>query len=97
MKKAFASIILALSITPAMAQHHHHPNYGYRGPSWGWYAAPLVAGAIGYGIARYQQPVIVQPPVVQQPPVYIQQPYCTAWVEVMNPDGSITRSRTCNQ
>jgi hypothetical protein len=59
-----------------------------------------IAGAVIYDI--YNRPVVVQQPpvVVQQPPVYqYPQPMqnCTPWTETMNPNGTITRTRTCNQ
>lgn len=83
-----------------MAQHHHHgygPHHGYyRGPNIGWWVAPVVVGAIGYELGR-QQTVIVQQPqvVVQNPPIQIQGQTCTPWTETQHPDGTITRTRTC--
>jgi hypothetical protein len=90
-------LILAFIPTLALSQHYHgygmhHQGY-YRGPGFGWWAAPVVGGLIGYELARQQQqPVIIQQPViVQQPQV------CTPWIETQHPDGTITRTRTCNQ
>jgi len=42
-----------------------------------------------------QQPVIIQQqqPVVVQP----QNQSCSPWTETQNPDGTITRTRTCTQ
>lgn len=87
MKKVVAVLILALSATTAMAQHHRHGHYrhGYRG---GWVAPALIGGVIGYGLARpYYEPYYAPPVVVQQPPViYTQpapvvvQPQCTRYV-----------------
>ena len=101
MKKLLAVILLTLAAVPAMAQYHHHHGHwqrGYGGPSpWVWVAPTVIGGVIGYEIARNQPPVIVQ----QQPaPVVIQQQpgqNCSPWTEIQNPDGTITRTRTCNQ
>ena len=106
MKKILA-LVLALASVSAMAQpgfrHHHHHGY-YPGPNYGWVAPTIIGGVIGYEIARNQQPVIVQQPVVvQQYPVspatvyYGQSQSCTAWTEVQNSDGTVTRTRTCSQ
>lgn len=106
MKQLIALILLAGSVS-AQAQpgfrHYHHPGY-YPGYNYGWVAPTIIGGVIGYEIARNQQPVIVQPPVVvQQYPVspatvyYGQTQNCTVWTEVQNPDGTITRTRTCSQ
>ena len=97
MKKLFITLILACATLPALAQHHGHGfrHHGhYRGPSMGWWVAPVVIGAIGYELGR-QQTVVVQQPqiVVQNPPVQMQT--CTPWTETQHPDGNITRTRTC--
>lgn len=100
MKKVILALLMLISI-PSFAQHYHHHHNHYRGgPGWGWYAAPLIGGVIGYEIARNQQPVIVQqqPVIVQQPPiVYQTNPNCGPWIETQQPDGNITRTRTCTQ
>ena len=99
MKKILVALTLLTSI-PAFAQHHHGHGHYRGGPGWGWYAAPLVGGIIGYEIARHNQPVIIQqqPVIVQNPPVVYQpNQNCTPWVETMQPDGTITRTRTCTQ
>ena len=101
MKKFILSLALFASV-PAFAQHYHGHGGHYRGgPGWGWWVAPVVTGVIGYEIARQQQqPVVVQqqPVIVQQPPVVYQpKENCGPWVETQNPDGTITRTRTCNQ
>jgi hypothetical protein len=104
MKKVLAVLLLTLATVPALAQHHghgfrHHGHHGhYRGPSVGWWLAPVVVGAIGYELGR-QQVIVQSPPVVvQQPPlVYQLNQNCTPWTETQNLDGTITRTRTCNQ
>jgi len=94
--------LLLMSSVSAFAQHHdyyRHENHGYwqRGGDggWAWVAPTIIGGVIGYEIARNQPPV-----VVQQPPVIVQNPLpkvCSPWTEIQNPDGTITRTRTCNQ
>lgn len=107
MKKVLAILALALTAVPVMAQAHgygghhgghwrYHPSYG-----WGWTVPVLVGGAvIGYEISRSQQP----PVIVQQQPVIVQSPTqppnmqsCSPWLDTQNPDGTITRTRTCTQ
>jgi len=105
--KRILALILALTGACALAQpgfrYHHHHGY-HPGYNYGWVAPTIIGGVIGYEIARNQQPVIVQPPVVvQQYPVppatvyYGQSQQCTAWTEIQNSDGTITRTRTCSQ
>lgn len=100
MKKLILAVALFASV-PAFAQHYHHHGGYYRGgPGWGWWVAPVVTGVIGYEIARQQQPVVVQqqPVIVQNPPVVYQtNEKCGPWVETQQPDGTITRTRTCTQ
>lgn len=105
MKRILAVAVLALSTVPAIAQHHHgghHGYHGHRGGSWGW--GPVLGGAIAGAVIYdiYNRPVVVQQPpvIVQQPPVYqYPQPVqnCTPWTETQNQNGTITRTRTCNQ
>jgi len=93
--------LLLMSSVSAFAQHHdyyRHENHGYwqRGDGgWAWVAPTIIGGVIGYEIARNQPPI-----VVQQPPVIVQNPLpkvCSPWTEIQNLDGTITRTRTCNQ
>ena len=97
MKKILAVVLLMLSAS-AFAQYHgprhHHGGYWHRGGNgWVWVAPALIGGIIGYEISKNQPP---------QPPIVIQQPQpnpqnCSPWVETQNPDGTITRTRTCAQ
>jgi hypothetical protein len=101
MKKVLTALALLVVAGTASAQWHHHGGYYRGGYGGGWVAPLVIGGVIGYEINRANQPVIVQqPPVVMQPaPVYqYPQPVqnCTPWTEVQNPDGTITRTRTCN-
>jgi len=102
MKQLVALILLAGSLS-AQAQpgfRHHHHGY-YPGPNYGWVAPTIIGGVVGYEIARNYPPVIVQQPVVvQQAPAtvyYGQSQQCTVWTEIQNPDGTVTRTRTCSQ
>ena len=64
-----------------------------------WMVPTIVGGAIVYEVAR-QQPVYVQQPViVQQQPVVVesQNQSCSPWTETQNPDGTVTRTRTCTK
>lgn len=97
MKKILVAVMLLVSST-AFADHGYHGYHGYwrhdgRG-GWGWVAPAVVGGVIVYEATR--PPVIVQQPA----PVVIQQqvgPVCSPWTEIQNPDGTITRTRTCTQ
>jgi hypothetical protein len=106
MKKILA-LVLALASVSAMAQHHHH-HHGYwqrgGGNGWMWVAPTIIGGVIGYELARQQPVNPYQPPpiyvngnVINQPPVIVQLQPCSPWTEVLNPDGTITRTRTCTQ
>jgi len=100
MKKVLFALLLVSG--SAFAQHndyyrHEHHGYWQRDVDlgWMWVAPTIIGGVIGYEIARNQPPVIVQ-----QPPVIVQNPppkVCSPWTEVQNSDGTITRTRTCNQ
>jgi hypothetical protein len=103
MKQILAILLLAASAS-AMAQHHGYHHHGYWRPhnsGWVWVAPTIIGGVIGYEIARNQPPVVVQQPapvVIQQPaPYYGQSQNCSPWTEVQNPDGTVTRTRTCAQ
>lgn len=102
MKKILTALALLAVAGTASAQWHHHGYYGHRGGYYGggWIAPVIIGGVIGYELSR-PAPVVVQqqPVIVQQPPTVIYQPKenCSPWTETQNPDGSITRTRTCAQ
>lgn len=98
MKKILLALAL-LASTPVFAHGYwqHHGGYrGYYGGSWSWVAPAVIGGVIVYEATK-------PPVVIQQPPqsVIIQQPTpqqnCSPWTEIQNPDGTITRTRTCTQ
>jgi len=99
--KKFILVLALFASVPAFAQHHHHGHYGYRhNHGWGW--GPVIGGAVLGAVIYdiYNRPVVVQqPPVVVQQPqvVYQSNPNCGPWTETQNSDGTITRTRTCNQ
>ena len=62
----------------------HHP------PHWQWTVPALVTGAIVYRALEPAPQVHVQPNYGSFPSAN-----CGPWTESINPDGSITRSRTC--
>lgn len=99
MKKIMTVLLMTFSLS-AMA--HGHGGYWARGHggAWQWMVPTIIGGAIVYEVAR-QQPVIIQQPVVVQPqqPVVVQpqSQACSPWTETQNPDGTITRTRTCSQ
>ena len=99
MRKLVLTALLALTTTGVMAQHH-----GYHGGHWvrhGWGWAPLIGGAVAGAVIYdiYNRPIVIQqPPVIVQQPVTITQGQnCSPWTETQNPDGTITRTRTCSQ
>lgn len=99
MKKILVALSLLALTGSAMAQHyhghgfHHGPRVIYRD---NWIApavgALIIGAAVNEAYHRNQQTQVV----IQNPqPVPGQ--VCTPWTETQNPDGTITRTRTCNQ
>ena len=112
MKKILLVFMLVVSTTSTFAQHYgYHRNHGYHNHvhrNGNWVAPAIIGGIIGYSLSRqYNEPIynygyaptiIMQQPMIQQPVIVhsiIQN--CTPWAEVQNIDGTITRTRTCNQ
>jgi len=99
MKKILVALSLVALTGTAMAQHHGHGfrHHGHhRGPSMGWWVAPVVVGAIGYELGR-QQVIVQQPPVVIQQQTIPPSITCTEWKEIQGLDGKIYKERTCTQ
>jgi hypothetical protein len=98
MKKIILCLLLAISGVAMAAGPHHHGHGHWRhggGDRWYWMAPLIVGGAVVYEATR-PQVVVQQPVIVQQPPVQANQ-NCSPWAETQNPDGTITRTRTCVQ
>jgi hypothetical protein len=90
--KRLLLVLTLLTSTTAFAQHHGH--WARHSNGWGWVAPVVVGGVIGYELAQPRPPVIV----TQQPPVIIQQTQnCSPWTQIVNPDGTVTTTRTCTQ
>ena len=96
MKKLF--LITLLLSTSAFAEHneyrHEHHGYWQHGGDngWTWVAPTIIGGVIGYEMARNQPQPQPQTVIIQQ-----QVPPCSPWTEIQNPDGTITRTRTCTK
>lgn len=98
MKKFLVASLLLISGTVfAHGPHGYYQRYhGHDG--WAPWVGGAIVGATLYNV--YNRPATPAPIIYQPAPVVIQQPYvsnCTVWVETQNPDGTITRSRTCTQ
>ena len=97
MKKLFITLILACATLPVLAQHHgYRHNYHYHGHYKGgnWVTPLVIGGIVGYALTRPEPVIVQQPPLVIQSPIPPIQ-YCTPWTETQHPDGTITRTRTC--
>jgi hypothetical protein len=82
-------------------QHHghvvHSSHWRHHSGGWNWMVPAIIGGAVVYSATR-PDPVVVQQPVIVQTPVQItQKQNCSPWTETENPDGTITRTRTCTQ
>ena len=97
MKKLILIGMLTIS-SAAMAHGDFHRGYVYGRPpmhhhhhqGWAWALPTLAAGAIVYKALEPAPQVYVQPSYPQ--PVFT---HCGPWTEVINPDGTLTRTRTC--
>lgn len=97
MKKLLAVALLSIS-TLAIAQPrpYLHGHWERQNNSWVWVVPAFISGLVGYEIGRNQQQVIIQ----QQPQVYVPTApavTCTEWREVLRPDNTIVKERTCYQ
>ena len=83
---AFTTVAYA---APFNHGHHHNGQWqrSYNG-GWFWAVPVIIGGAIVYQATHPQTPVIVQPIIDSN---------CSPWTEIQNPDGTITRTRTCNR
>ena len=97
MKHLILAILMVITTAAHTAPHNHGGhNNGHSGGHWtrghggGWlWAVPvIIGGAIVYQATQPQTTIIVQPIVDSN---------CSPWTEIQNPDGTITRTRTCNR
>ena len=104
MKKFLAILLLTVSGTVLAGPHGYYSGYRHHGHAMyhggsnsGWIAPLIIGGVVGAAIANrpiaQTETVIVRP----QPLIVQQQQNCTVWTETQNPDGTITRTRTCTQ
>lgn len=97
MKKILLGCLLMVSVSAFAHGPHGYYNHYHGGGYNNWVAPLVIGGMVGYAINRPPPPpVYVYPqPVVTSIPT-IQTQNCTQWLETQNPDGSITRTRTCS-
>ena len=102
MKKILIALSLLTLTGTAFAQHYHghgirhHGHHSHRiiyrdnwiAPAVG---ALIIGAAINEAHNRHTQTLVIQNPNIQTGQV------CTPWTETQNSDGTITRTRTCNQ
>ena len=93
MKKIIAVLLLTVS-TAACAHGHGHWRHG--GGGWEWVVPAVIGGAVVYSVTRPPVYAPPQPVIIQQPPIIVQE-NCSPWTEIQNPDGTVTRTRTCRQ
>lgn len=102
MKKILVALSLLALTSTAMAQHYHGHGlrHGHHGPRIiyrdNWVApaigALIIGAAVNEAYNRNQQTQVV----IQNQQTMTGQ-VCTPWTETQNTDGTITRTRTCNQ
>jgi len=98
MKKILLVVLMTIA-TAAVAQPghfrhgHYHGGHWQRGHSdnWVWMVPAIIGGAIVYEASRQPPPPTV---IIQQQSVDTN---CSPWTETQNPDGTITRTRTCTK
>jgi hypothetical protein len=98
MKKILVALSLLALTSTSMAQYYH--VHGYHGPRViyrdNWVAPAVGAFIIGAAVNEIHNRRVQSQVIIQNPPTTYGQ-VCTPWTETQHPDGSITRTRTCNQ
>lgn len=84
-------ILIAFVTSNVLANTYHRPPHPHghwvkRGPEWHWVVPAVVGGVIVYQATT---------PRVH-PLTNTELQTCSPWTEIQNPDGTITRTRTCN-
>ena len=91
MNKVLIAATIALTSLSSMAHGFNGPYVRYEHRYYGggndWVAPAILGGLVVYAATR---PQVVAPPA----PVVVT-PVCGPWVEIRNPDGTVTQSRTC--
>jgi len=99
MKKILVALSLLALTSTAMAQYYHSHSFRHHGPRViyrdNWIAPAVGAFIIGVAINEAHNRQVQSQVIIQNPPTYGQ--VCTPWTETQNSDGTITRTRTCNQ
>lgn len=100
MKKILVALSLLALTGSAMAQHYHGHGFRHHGPRViyrdNWIAPAVGALIIGAAINEAHNRQVQSQVIIQNPPTPLGQ-VCTPWTETQNSDGTITRTRTCNQ
>jgi hypothetical protein len=100
MKKILVALSLLAVTGTAMAQHYHGHGFRHHGPRViyrdNWIAPAVGALIIGAAINEAHNRQVQSQVIIQNPPTPLGQ-VCTPWTETYNSDGTITRTRTCNQ
>jgi hypothetical protein len=103
MKKIIVALSLLALTGTAMAQHYHghgFRHHNYHGPRViyrdNWIAPAVGALIIGAAINEAHNRHVQSQVIIQNQPTPLGQ-VCTPWTETHNSDGTITRTRTCNQ
>ena len=100
MKKILVALSLLALTGSAMAQHYHGHGFHHYGPRViyrdNWIAPAVGALIIGAAINEAHNRQVQSQVIIQNQPAPLGQ-VCTPWTETQNSDGTITRTRTCNQ
>ena len=100
MKKILVALSLLAVTGTSMAQYYHGHGFRHHGPRViyrdNWIAPAVGALIIGAAINEAHNRHIQSQIIIQNQPTLLGQ-VCTPWIETHNSDGTITRTRTCNQ
>lgn len=83
-------LVSLLLVSNVYANPHHNRGHGHwqkRGPEWVWVIPAVVGGVVVYQATRPRVHPLADPSMT----------VCSPWTEIHNPDGTITRTRTCTQ
>lgn len=101
MKKILLALLFVSTSAFAQHGHHHHGHWRHgHGGHWNWVVPAVVGGVIAYEIAKPRPPetvIITQPPPYTVPPVSVTPEVCSPWTQIVNADGTVTYTRTCQR